>query len=338
MPLMKYDYLIFVQAAADLRYALHIVNLYSEARIHLCIVNVKPIYDYATTLETKDVKITFLPYPILNFKNPISYFKAKKSLKKSYKLLFKENQYNTVYFFSRFYDWVTASFIVLLNSNGSEIIYYDHYDDASVENDIKSTKFSYEFLRNRFFVLVIRFVSSAKFVTVFRKRFLEFNYKSYNIQKTSPKGFVSVPKQYTFDVISNSKTGNILFFLSPEEVKMVEYSSVEKLKLWLSKLKKEGNNLIIKGHPRLGVPLEFKSYFNQEIPVSIPTEFLNYSNISTVVGIMSSGLVYPSYILENNVYSLIESLSFKNKKDKEFYKRFLLEHAKNQIQFITSIE
>ena len=76
---MKYDLLIIVQAPADLKHALSISKAHFGKKIHLCIVNVKVIYDFVKKIPLDNTKITFHPYIQLNIKNPFSYFIAKKN-------------------------------------------------------------------------------------------------------------------------------------------------------------------------------------------------------------------------------------------------------------------
>lgn len=331
---MKYDILIIVQAAADLKHALSIYKKYKGKKIHLCIVNVKSIYDFVNELDLQKTNISFQPYVQLNVRNPFSYFIAKNKLSNIWKTYFKANIYKKVYFFSRFYDWFSASLIgFFLRETDVEIFYYDHYDDASVKNSVVLRKRSIEFIKYKFITFVISYISKVKFISKYKFKPLEFNYLKYPISKISPEQIVEVQKEFQYKIKVNS-TNNILFFLSPEEIMMLTGNSKEIIINALLHLKKRGYNLYLKGHPRLGLPNELIKYFDNIIPTQIPSEFVSYNNIYLTVGIISAALSLPA-LLDYKVISLINVLEFLDEDRKINNTNYLTELGCNKIEFVT---
>jgi len=192
---MQYDILIFVQASADLFYAMNLYEKNKEKIMHICVVNVKPIFEYAKSFHLQNTKLDFFPYVQMNIRNPRSIIKAKTELKQIWKKNFKSNDYQDIYFFSRFYDWFTASMIGnFIKQKRSEIYYIDHYDDISVKNDIIIKKHSLRYFKNLLGTQIVSFVAGVKYKPRYSTRFLEFNYWLYPIKKKSPSGQIVVNK------------------------------------------------------------------------------------------------------------------------------------------------
>lgn len=332
---MKYDILLFVQAAADLRYALDIIDKNRNKKIQLYVIHVKGVYDYVSSLNLQNVKIKFQDYFSLKVKDVRTYLKVKKQLNIFWKKEFSGNSYEVIYFFSRFYDFHTASIIVKLGNKN--IIYYDHYDTSSIINDKKIDKFSLLYLKNKYIAFVVSLVSGTDFISVYRKRYLEFNYKKYGIERHLITKQVKVNKEFKYKANGIEHSNSVVFLLSPDELNMVNKKSLLKLKEIILFLKNEGYKLYLKGHPRLGTPQLFIELFDKEIPNYVPTEFLLYKEFSFTIGVISSGLVYPSLLNNRKVYSVVNLLEFNNNEDKRFFSDFLKEHSKNNIIFVKKI-
>jgi len=335
---MKYDILIFVQAAADLRYAISIIEENPQKNIHLYIINVKNIYDFIVTLKINNVKIDFQPYFDVKIKKPKTYFTAKRDINNFWDENFKKHNYKEVYFFSRFYDFLTAAMIgKFLHNKNQKVFYYDHYDTISTQNDKIVSKKALLKFKNQYISLIISYISGVSFISIYRKRYMEFNYKKYPIIRKTPIG-IAVSSKYQYKIKNKNFRKNVLFLVSPEELKMLTKPSLMRLKFFFTLLNNEGYKLYIKGHPRLGSPEDIKEYFYEEIPAFIPTEFLSYNEIFATVGIMSSGLVYPSQIENNKTVSLLDLLEFNNNEDKWFYSNFLKEHSQGKVYFLKKDE
>ena len=55
----SYDIIIFIQAAADLRYALSICEKNDDRSILLCVVNVKLVYQFIKTLPLESCDVIY---------------------------------------------------------------------------------------------------------------------------------------------------------------------------------------------------------------------------------------------------------------------------------------
>lgn len=332
-----FDVLVFVQAAADLRYALDIIENNKEKHIHIFVIHIETVYSFLKTLSLPNVKISFQDYYGLKVKKPETYYQVKKQLKKFWEYNFKDNNYEDVYFFSRFYDFHTASIIVKL-CKISKVYYYDHYDAVSVLNDTIVKKYSYLFFKLQYISFIVSLVSGAKFKSKYKKRYLEFSYEKYPIQKAIVPKKVIVNNRFKYHLKDTKYNKKVIFLLSPDELKMITDVAEKKLTVILNYFKSKNYTLYLKGHPRLGKPKQIKHFFDEVIPDYVPNEFLVYSEFELTIGIISSGLAYPSQFKENKVFSIINLLEFKNIENKLFYSKFLKEHSKGKVKFLENIE
>lgn len=331
---MKYDLLIIVQAAADLKHALLLCEKHDGKKIHLCIIHVELIYEFVKQLPLKNIDIDFHPYVQFNIRNPFSYSIVKNKLSIIWKTYFKPNVYGKVYFFSRFYDWFSASLIGYLHrETGAEIIYYDHYDDASIKSINIDRKISIELIKHKFIALVVSYISNVEFVYQYKFKSLEFNYLKYNISKFSPNYKVYVNEKFQYKIKENSNKV-ILFYLSKNEIVMLTESAKKIVIKSLLSLKKLDYVLILKGHPRTGFPKELVRYFDSIVPNYLPSEFICYKNIFLTIGIVSAALCFPAQ-LDYKVFSLINALDFKHENNKMDYYNYLMQLSDNKILFVS---
>tara|TARA_R110002167_G_scaffold127834_5_gene309650 strand:- start:3292 stop:4332 length:1041 start_codon:yes stop_codon:yes gene_type:complete len=332
-----YDKLIFIQAAADLQHALHLYDSNKNEIVKLCVINVKSVYEYLISLPLTNVTIVFYPYVTFNIKNPLSYIKAKRELKNIWNKDFKNDKPTKVYFFSRFYDWFTMSIVVnFIKLNHIKVIYYDHYDDLSIKNDLLINYLTLNGLRLKLRAFIHSYISAANFNAHHQIRNLEFDYKKYNIKKVTPYDKIIISSDYLYKNNIGDKK-EVLFFLSPGELEMLHDNSKLILKNIILSLKKQGFYLTLKGHPRLGNPEEFVPLFNNVIPNSVPSEFICYSQTIMAVGIISTALNFVTTKDNIKIISLIKIVSFKDENKKNFYLNYLNELSKSKIDFVDNI-
>lgn len=335
---MVYNKIIIIQASADLQHALFLYDQYKNENIKICVINVKSIHDYLLQLSLVNVTLVFYPYIEFKIKNPLTYIAARKKMQKIWHRDFKTDTVDNVYFFSRFYDWFTASLIVnFLKQGGSRIFYYDHYDDKSVKNDVLIDNVSIEGVKLKLRALIHSYIAKAKMEAHHQIRNLEFAFKKYDIKKIIPSNDIIVNEDYLYQLNVKTQKG-ILFFLSPGEIEMLDDRSKIILKKIINSLKKEGCFLMLKGHPRLGNPTEFVPFFDQIIPETIPSEFIDYNGILKTVGIISTALNFATSKPKVEVISLINVLPFKEENKKQFYLNYLKELSRNKISFVNSVD
>jgi hypothetical protein len=336
---MTYDILIFIQACADLRHALNIYDQNRGKKFHICVVNVKMIYDYTVTLSLENTQLDFLPILEINYKNPFNYIYTKRKLKEISLDNFEKNSYHQVYFFSRFYDWLTANMIgTIIRSQQSDVFYYEHYDDASVKNDITLSHVNLKYIKLKYIAKVVTYVSEMNFIARYSIRNLEFNYHKYPIIKVSQHLTPYVNPIFKYDILNVEGKKNIIVFLSPDEISMLVKTSGNTLRIIFQLFKERGYHLILKGHPRLGSPVEFDDSFDQRIPEYIPSEFISYLNVDFAIGIISTSLNFAVEIAGLKVISIARLVEFRDTEKQLFYENYLMELSRRRINFVDNLD
>lgn len=329
---MEDEILVFIQASADLQHALTIYEKHENNKFHICVVNVYLIYNFITELKLKNTRIEFYNYININYKNPFTYNLSKNKFKEIWENNFKYKSYSKIYFFSRFYDWFTIGLVCkFLLTNNTPVVYYEHYDDTSIKNDIKYPILKLKYYKHLIESRIVSYISSAKFTSRYFTRYLEFKYWEYNILKENiSKPIINNNYLYKLKTVNN----NVIIFLSPSEIEMIKQSSVNLIREIITELKKTNNNVILKGHPRLGTPTELTSEFDEIIPNYIPSEFIDYHNVNLVIGIISTALNFASHNSKIKVISIIKLIDFKDEDKKCFFYNYLNELSSNKISFI----
>ncbi|PRY94370.1 hypothetical protein BY457_12022 [Marinilabilia salmonicolor] len=335
---MEFDALIFIQAAGDTLYALDLLKKYQGKRVHLCVINIENVYFYLKKISLENVQLDFYPYINFNHKNIISIWKSRNNIKEVFESYFERNKYQEIYFFSRFFDWLTPTLIGKYNEKYPVKVHYLNYNDEyAVRTDKKLYLSSKSFFAHKYFISIVQFITGISFFARYERRTIEFDYKKYGIESREVSYSPRVPIEYqvNFEYIDDR---SILFLISPVEFELITSSSVVKLKSFLGELRKDGFNLIVKGHPRLGIPKELINCFDNEIPMEIPVEIINFEKKKFTLGVFSSGLSFLSLYSNGPVFSLIDSLHFKNPQVVSGYKKYLLERSNQKISFPSSFD
>lgn len=331
----SYDIIIFIQAAADLRYALSICEKNDDRSILLCVVNVKLVYQFIKTLPLDGCDVIYFDYIKYNIWNPLSYIKARKAFDRLYKLQFSQITVREVFFFSRFFDWFTCGVITRLIKKDSrtKVSYYNHYDDVNTLSRMK--KGSISFFKNKLIAKIVSYISRANFTARFYYKSLEFKCWKYPIIELKNQKNIKVDKKYLYSITEEEKI--ILFFLSPAEWNFIKRESKEKIKKFLNNVKElEDVCLYLKGHPRLGEPEELKKYFDVVIPSFVPSEFIDYDNIFKVIGLGSTSLAYPLQIESKaKVNSIIKDLKYKEDGKQKYFIDFIDKITNNKIKYVS---
>lgn len=325
------DICIFCQAAADLAYTLDIVSKNPTSTFHIYVINVESIYTFLVELNIPSIEVTFLPYLTFNIKSFISINRVRKEIKKICEKEFNQITNSVIYFFSTSYDWNTASFVSYLSRKiNNKIIYYNHYDHLTVLQGEKRFV-----LKNFLQSFIYKYITKASFDYKTTINFPLFNYKKFGITLYQQSRKPQIEKRFLFK--SGLKTNsNLLFFLSPDEYNRLSEKGKVSLNKLLQNLKEIGHVLVIKGHPRLGVPEEILNKFNHTLPAYIPSEFIDYTEYKKVIGISSASLCYPASELNIDVISLIDYLDFNDNIKIKGYKSYITQYSNNTILFADS--
>ena len=324
--------IIFIQAPADV---IHFLKIYenekSNSSFFVFCINVKFSYDYIKSLNLNLNEINFIPYNFnLSFRNILLLFKIRIRLKSIFHTYFKKFTKTKVIFFSPWYDWITFYLINKLNKNNNKIHYYKHYLDISTEPK-KSLSFREKIILYKY-----------KIMTGIDLCFADDNIYErilYPLKKNEIKTIHSIKssskiKRYFYDPQINFKKSLLLIETNIDDI---TYYYVKKLKFIIKKYKEQGYSIVIKGHPRNGFSKSIKSLIDHEIPKLIPAELIEVKSFKYIIGIHSFSLCYFSKN-HRDVYSIINSFDFKNKKQKDETIEYLKVNSKNKIKFLNPIQ
>ncbi len=332
----NYDIVIFVQAPADLRYALAICEQNNDSKILLCVINVKMVYQFVQELKLNGIDVIYFDYIHFNLWKPITYIQAKNKIRKIYREVFSILHVKEVFFFSRFFDWFTSGIIVkiLKKRNVPRVYYYNHYDDANTFSKLKKSTF----LFYKYFLVakIISYISESYHVARFYNKNQEFAYWKYDIKQVDVNESAVVSDKYLYKLQDCNDKKVLLFFLSSEDWLFITDKSKEQLKIALKTIKKSGVFLCLKGHPRLSYPKELESYFDCIIPSFVPSEFIDYSDISAIIGLGSTVLAYPLTInAKVKVFSIIKDLDYVDKQEQNYYIDYVNQITKGKIEYVS---
>ena len=329
----RYDIIVFIQAPADLRYALNIYKKNEGKDFLFCIVNVEGVYKFVKDLPLQKTEIIFIEYIRYSLKKPLSIFKAKAKFN-LLREVFNSISMREVYFFSRIDDCLTGGIIgQILKNKNINVFYYNHYDDKGLQ---KINRFSFYYLKSWLHSKILFYITGSLFISRYYGKTLEFAFWKYKIKEIRPDNKIGIEENFLYvlnDVDINHK--NILFFLTPEDLDFITKESKIKLISLIDRISKiENVDLYLKGHPRSGTPNEVKLYFNHIIPDYIPAEFIDYKNIFLIIGLGTTALTYPINLnINKNVVSIVKNIDFKDNNNQSLYIKFLNELTNNQIKY-----
>ena len=333
----RYDIIVFIQAPADLRYALNIYKKNEGKDFLFCIVNVEGVYKFVKDLPLQKTEIVFIEYIRYSLKKPLSIFKAKAKFN-LLREVFNSISMREIYFFSRIDDYLTGGIIgQILKNKNINVFYYNHYDDKGLQ---KINRFSFYHLKSWLHSKISFYITGTLFISRYYGKPLEFAFWKYNkIKEVKQKNNTPIDKKFLIksNVDFNKKNENILFFISSEDLDFITTESKEILIKTIKRIgKKESIKLFLKGHPRIGTSEELKPFFSDIIPDYIPSEFIDYKNFSLIVGIGSTALIYPINLeIEVTVISFVKDIIFKNIIYQKNYIKYLDELTNNKIKYLS---
>ncbi|MDA3780170.1 MAG: hypothetical protein PF487_08160 [Bacteroidales bacterium] len=327
---MGKEIVIFCQAGADLMYTVDLISKNKNKHINVYVVHVKGVYDYLKSLSIPNITLTFLPYIPFSTYKFWSSFSVKNELNELFENIFLKYMNCDVYFFSTSYDWLTATIAARL-SERNKVFYYNHYDDLT--NKRAKKQFSLKrLIKSKFlqFITGVRFIHN---ITVNAPRFI---FQDWNIKEVSSIIKPSISNEFLYDLCFEGET--IMFFLSTEEFKSLTLESQKQLLAFISSLRNLGKIVVLKGHPRLGVPQEVEKACNFSLPSFVPSEFVNYNKVSMIYGLTSTALCYPAQKTNVKVISLLDALNFVDNVKAQSYKEYIATYSENKIVFAASLE
>ncbi|RHK91522.1 hypothetical protein DW042_19890 [Bacteroides xylanisolvens] len=336
---MDRSLIIFFQAPADLPYVL---KLYEEnvgkRLIHIYVINVENNYKFITKLNLKVDSITFIPYLNYSVKRIFSCIKAFIQIRGIYKKYFLKIHNADIYFFSIITDWMTSFFVVNLTKDITNIVLYaDHYDHIELRKKVK--KLTFKQWVNSTLAL---FISTIPYDYHYEREenIYSFPYQLYNIKKTVAQSINNFGRySFNIDCVMNGKY-NILFLVNPwgyEGLQIADRECTEVMQL-IKKLQSLGANIIIKGHPRMGLNQRVRDIADFVIPEYIPSQFINVNNINLVIGVETTGLFHYIDYSDIPVFSIVKLLNSVGHRHVNRIVTFLDTHTNGRMKYFESVD
>ena len=222
---------------------------------------------------------------------------------------------------------MTSSFLDVLEKKNS-IYYLDHYD-FSAELFVKQ-KLNFKLLILK---IVYYILTDVKFKLEIIEKLPEFQHQKYSIKKEVPEINNEIFNKYSYKIdVVKDRNPIALFFISPCETDIYDCESHDAIQLQIVQLLKQFNwTVIVKGHPRLGVPENVIDLVDVQIPSYIPAEFVQIENVSMCLGITTAALAHFAKNTEIKTYSLINLFQLKKSNSVNQCRNYLSELSKDQI-------
>ena len=324
--------IIIIQASGDVLHGLNIIQNHKNPEfVIVLVINVENIYDYLNSLNLNIFKILFIPYLLVNFRNPYTIIKEKIRLQTYFKRYFSKLKVRNVTFFSKYEDWLTGFFLHNFNKYNNILInycpYYDNSDELHIEINTS--------IKRKLYLYILKFITNVDFVFKYANKFPEFPINNYpNILLKSINLTPVLNKRYLFKIKDNPHN-SALFLLSNCDNTIFDPDSFFKIvNSTFKNFENKNFKIYLKGHPRLGLPNEFLNNNYTIIPSFIPSECLELNNFKYIIGIESYSLCYfarqNKEIICCSLMNLIKSNSFEKK---SFFMNYLEIHSNNNIFF-----
>jgi hypothetical protein len=332
--------IIFCQAPADIPYVLTLYGIHkNENSISIFVINVEGMFRFLSDLQLDLEQLVFIPYQLINLKRIDLLPAERKRIKSLWKKYFSNIQNGNVYFFSRFEDWLTAAFIHRFAEKSEiQITYMDHYDYSAQLFPVHSaTSF-----KIKIYLLILKYLTKVNFNANIRDRLPEFQVDSYTLLKTKVEldERVFLKFAYLIDTL-DKKTSNLLFFISSVEAESTIYDPryfISTIIAIINLFRDVGFKIIVKGHPRTGLPKAIKEVADFEIPSYVPGEFIDTGIFKICLGIDTSALCYFAKNKILPTYSVIKLFPYVDNTLIEIFIQFLQKQSNNEILFIENFE
>lgn len=328
---------LFCQAPADVPYLLSIYKKYvGTLEITVCVINVQNTYKFIKGLNLSLKGLIFIPYELSTMKNWKLVWEEKRRLKNLQQTYFKSEKPKIVYFFSRFEDWLTASFIThLAKSKHNIIYYYNHYDQV----DVHYKRHTGLNLKNQLKLLMLYYITGACFKFEIINKQPEFVFDKVRILEKEAKLNPDVFEDYFHQIETSLSRKTILLFISSCDITLFNEEKYNmQVNVLIAFLKQLDYDVLIKGHPRIGSPKINDGIEVTFIPDYIPAEFIKIDPSVTIIGIDSFAIIKIAKEKNFKVISLLNMFEFLTDELKRTTFNFLSELSENKIVFIDTLE
>jgi hypothetical protein len=330
--------IIIFQAPGDIAYGLDIYRKQeSESKFIFLVINVKNVFEFLISLNLKNAQIIFIPYKLLILRNPIKIIKEKLRISNLQKKNFSDKNINEVYFFSRYEDWLTGAFLYYFNKKKfSTLNYCSYYDNSEfLHNEIKPT------YRKKIYVQILKYITGVTFKVKYLNKFPEFpiDHPTIKVNIKSFQSFPEIQKEYLYFPKTRAGSLYAIFFLSDCDTTIFDYDSyINVVNQTIEHFKINNISIFIKGHPRLGLPIQLKLKDCIILPSYIPSEFIATNKIKYFIGVETYSLCF---FAKNNYnsksLSLINLIKANDLEKYNFFINYLKMNSDNKILFPTNI-
>jgi hypothetical protein len=331
------EVLVFVQAAADVPYALGLCNDASRSgsRVHLVVVTVESVYDFLVSLGLDAVSVDFIPCLLLSYpRQPWRILQVRPALSRLFRQLFAGRKYSKAYFFCAQHDVVTPYFIRRL-AETTPVFVADHYG-MPMRNEVRwplRVVLRWLYLR---VVTGVWFdfaeaeqVSTSYWISTFRTERLGI--KTIRLQPCAPLLLT------TGLWLGGGKEPTVLFLDDDHEKspEMLDYSQT--VLTLVQTLRDRGVKVCLKAHPRSGYSKCLAPLNLPTLPAGCPVELLDIRNMAAVISLNSLGLARTAKEGQLGL-SILDIVAFRSEEVREWWRRWIDRHSDNRVLYPKNLE
>lgn len=328
---------IFVQAAADLAYALTLYERRHKAyAIRFLVATSMDLYEHISALRLAGADVVFIPNLLLPLpKYPWTLIKKRCQFERLYRKIFARRFVEETYFFCPLWDEITAAIVVRVARRG-RVFLIDHYHLATTRDFRWS-------VQDMLHWLIYRITTGQSFYLwkqpdrIGVVSFVGLDYERFGIAPLALEVEQQVVAKYK--VRPSVKTRPAVLLFEGDEADSAEFLDyVPTITGLISGLQDRGYAVYVKPHPRLGFSTFLASLSVQFLPAGIPAEFVDFSPFEAVIGVTSLALSAASRYGSGKVISLIDIMRFSDPGRVSGWKEHLADHGGDRILYPNAIE
>ena len=321
---------IFVQAPADLAYALSIYDAKRrEGKPVELFVRARSIYEFVRGLPLDGAVVSFLDDGFTSFpKTPRAIVGARSRLRATYRAHFQAVP-GEVYFFTPLMDVTTCYFVSRL-AGRCPVFLADHYRLRHPQ----LTRWGPKTLAKW---SLLKFITGVSFTFCVRKELGGASYSALPREQFEIKLIRShidprVVERYRFPIDSVAGRTAVLFVWDDDEVGFLR-DPRESFRWMVDCLLRQGFRVYIKPHPRLGHPGFLERMNVRMLPAGVPAEFLDLKQFDVRVGVESLALARTAVVSGSPSVSLVKVVGFRDSASPGRIRRWLDQHAEGRILY-----
>ena len=321
---------IFVQAPADLAYALSIYDdKHRQGKPVELFVRARSIYEFVRGLPLDGAVVSLLDDGFTSFpKTPRAVVRVRSRLQTTYRAHFQAVP-GEAYFFAPLMDVTTCYFVSRL-AGRCPVYLADHYrfrDPRLARWGPKTwAKWS-----------LLKFITGVSFAFCVREELDRATYpvlphERFGIKLIRPHIDPRVVERYRFRTHPAPGRAALLFVWDDEGVGFLREPR-ESFRWMVDCLQGLGFRVYVKPHPRLGHP-GFLDRMNVRIlPAGVPAEFLDLEQFDVRVGVDSLALAYTAVVSGSPSVSLVNVVGFRDPATPARIRQWLDQHAEGRILY-----